>query len=68
MRPYGVVVAKCIDVGDILMMAAKGSVGSLRGRSGCFRGYSRGPGKARIRRYWKRVARAEGQRAARQGD
>jgi hypothetical protein len=64
MKPYGLYIPMFLDVQDIKAMGAKGSVGTLRGRSGHFRGYSYGPSKARIRRYWKRVARAEGRRAA----
>lgn len=64
MRPYGVYIPQCLDVDDILTIGAKGSVGACRGHSGHFHGYSHGPSKARIRRYWKRVARAEGRRVA----
>ena len=64
MKPYGVYIPKCIDVLDIKTIGAKGSVGALRGRSGHFRALCQGASKARARRYWKRVARAEGKRAA----
>lgn len=66
MRPYGVYVSPYIDVHDILVMGAKGSVGACRGHSGHFHGYCRSMAKARTRRYWKRVARAEGKAAARE--
>ncbi|HMA93591.1 MAG TPA: hypothetical protein VKP30_12940 [Polyangiaceae bacterium] len=68
MRPYGVYIPQCLDVDDILTIGAKSSIGARRGRSGHYRGYSHGPSKARTRRYWKRVARAEGKAAARERD
>ena len=68
MRSYGVTVPECADVRDIQMMGAKSSFGEVPGRSGHFRGICRGPAKARTRRYWKRVARAEGKRAALESD
>lgn len=64
MRPYGVWVVEWPDVVDIKQMGAKSSMGEVPGRAGHFRGYCRGESKSRIRRYWKRVARAEGKRAA----
>jgi hypothetical protein len=64
MRPYGVWLLQYPDVADILTMGAKGSVGEFSGRSGQYHGLCRGPRKAKVRRYWKRVARAEGKRAA----
>jgi hypothetical protein len=63
MRPYGVTIPECPDVREILMIGAKSSFGELPGLSGHFRGICRGAAKARTRRYWKRVARAEGKRA-----
>lgn len=65
MKPYGVYIPQSIDVLDIKTMGAKGSVGALRGRSGHFRALCQGTSKACTRRYWKRVARADGRRAAR---
>lgn len=65
MRPYGVQVIESPDAHDIKIMGAKSSVGQLAGAAGLYRGYCSGPTKARTRRYWKRVARAEGKQLAR---
>ena len=61
MRPYGLRIEEWPDIEDIKLMAAKGSAGRIRKRSGDYYPYSRGPLKARLRRYWKRQARREGQ-------
>lgn len=59
MKPYGVKIEEWPDVADIQAMGCKGSVGRLAGRSGDYHPYIRGANKARTRRYWKRLARAE---------
>jgi hypothetical protein len=64
MRPYGVRIVETPDISDIKTMAAKSSIGELPGESGTFRGICRGAAKSRTRRYWKRVARAEGKQLA----
>jgi hypothetical protein len=66
MRPYGVTIPASLRVRDIQMIGAKSSFGDLPGPSGHFHGLCRGPSKARTRRYWKRVARAEGKRVVRE--
>lgn len=50
------------DVADIQRFGRASHVGRLPGKSGDFRPYIRGKNKAATRRYWKRVARAEGRR------
>ena len=63
MKPYGVRVIESPDAVDIKFMASKGSTGKFPGKSGEYRPYSRsGQGKSRMRRFWKRKARAEGKR------
>jgi len=68
MRPYGVTIPEYANVRDIRMMGAKSSFGDVRGPSGHFRGICRGSEKSRTRRYWKRVARAEGKMATLEAD
>jgi len=65
MRPYGVSIPDHPDVRDIQLVGAKSCLGDTPGRSGEFRGLCRGPRKARARRYWKHVARAEAKRVVR---
>jgi hypothetical protein len=69
MKPYGVIVANCPDVLDIQDMGAKSSEGKYRERGGDFKSYIRSANKrSRIRRYWKRVARAAGKRQCEAGN
>jgi hypothetical protein len=64
MRPYGVRIVESPRVVDIKAMGAKSSVGEAPGECGEYRGLCRGATKSRTRRYWKRVARAEGKQLA----
>ena len=58
MKPYGVKVIECPDVGDIQEMGSKSRIGRYPGRGGDYHGYNRNPEvKARTRRYWARKAR-----------
>jgi len=63
MKPYGVKVEEYPDVVDIQAMAAKSSSGKLIERGGDYKNYIRRASvRARIRRYWKRLARAIGRK------
>lgn len=60
MKPYGVDIIQFPDLADLQTMGAKSSDGSIKGKSGDYRGYQKTSRKARSRRYWKRKARRTG--------
>ena len=61
MKPYGVRVEESPDVADIQSRAHKSSVGRVGGSHGYIRSARI---KAKIRRYWKRLARRMGKAEA----
>lgn len=60
MRAYGVRAEVCPDIADIKRTGASGHAGSLPGKSGDYHHHLGSREKARIRRYWKRLARKDG--------
>jgi hypothetical protein len=53
MKPYGLKVIEHPDVADIHIMGSKSRTGKLGEHAYC----DRPAAKARVRRYWKRIAR-----------
>ena len=60
MKAYGLEKSEYPSIHIIAREARNSHTGKLRGKGGDYRGYCYGADKARVRRYWKRRARAEG--------
>jgi hypothetical protein len=67
MKPYGVRVIDSPDIADIQATGRAGHVSRYPGRSGCYKSYIRDSAARKItRRYWKRLARREGCKEAKE--